>query len=97
VTPEQDARATLQGFRAFLQNPAFIHRLDLAVLTKLATDDRTPVRERRHAAEALGMLYLRAVEVMGELLREREHVVGPWLPPPRRSGAPPRARRVRGT
>jgi hypothetical protein len=92
VTPpfEDDARATIAAFRAFLANPAFVHRLDLAVLTKLAGDEKTPVKERRRAAEALGQLYLRAVEVMGGLLRVREHVVGPW-----RSEGATRARRRR--
>jgi hypothetical protein len=68
----KDARAVLDAYRAFLQHPAFVHRVDLAVLTKLATDDQTPARVRARAAEILGAFFHRAAESYAALLGIRE-------------------------
>ncbi len=95
VTQVEDLDSALAAYRAFLANPAFVHRLDLAVLTKIAGDDKMPPRDRRQAAEALGMLYLRAVEVMGKLTEPGERIVGDWAAPPKRSKAAARKPRRR--
>ena len=75
--PEVDVGSEVRhALKAFLAQPAFIHRMDVAVLTKLAGDERTPARERRRAAEALGTMYLKALE----LLVERGQPQAPRLP-----------------
>lgn len=63
----KEARATLAAYKAFLDSPAFVHRVDIAVLTKIATNESMPVRERRRAAEVLGRLYLDALGKVAEL------------------------------
>jgi hypothetical protein len=91
-----DPGTALRVYEEFLGHQAFVHRVDLAVLTKIAVDERAPARERRRAAEALGQLYLRAVEIVGQLARVKEEVVGPWGAAPERSrhgrSSRPRAR-----
>jgi hypothetical protein len=68
----REGRAVLDAYRAFLQHPAFVHRVDLAVLTKLATDEATPQRVRARAAEVLGNFFHRAAEAYAALLGVRE-------------------------
>lgn len=87
--------SALAAYRAFLANPAFVHRLDLAVLTKIAGDEKMPPRDRRQAAEALGMLYLKAVEVMARLGEPGEQIVGDWAAPKKRARKTSRKTRAR--
>ena len=82
----RDARATLAAYEAFLEHPAFAHRVDLAVLTKIATDEHMPVRERRRAAEALGLLRLRAMALIADLGGVREQILDELGVVPSRSG-----------
>ena len=70
-----DARTTLAAYRSFLANPAFIHRIDLAVLTKIAGDEAMPVRERRRAAEMLGKLFVQVMGKMADLACVREQTM----------------------
>jgi hypothetical protein len=72
---KREARATLQVYAAFLQNPAFQHRVDIAVLTKIATDDTMAPRERRRSAEMIGLLFLKALDRMAEITGVREQVL----------------------
>ena len=69
---EGEARATIEAYRAYLNSPAFQHSIDLAVLVKIAGDDRADIRERRRAAEVLAKLRLQAMEALAELTGTRE-------------------------
>lgn len=71
----QQAQEAINAYKAFLANPAFVHRIDLAVLTKIAGDDTMPVRERRRAAEVLGRLYVQALEKVAELTCAKEQML----------------------
>lgn len=71
----RDARATLDAYAAFLSSPAFQHNMDLAVLTKIAGDDKVPFRERRRAAEVLAKLRLQAMEALADLSAVRAQVL----------------------
>ena len=68
----RDGRAILDAYRAFLQSPAFVHRIDLAVLTKLATDEAATHRVRARAAEILGNLFARGLADYASLVGVRE-------------------------
>ncbi|MCA9317149.1 MAG: hypothetical protein KDB73_16795 [Planctomycetes bacterium] len=48
---EAEAMAAIEAYRSFLSSPAFQHQVDLAVLVKIAGDDKMDPRERRRAAE----------------------------------------------
>ena len=48
---EAEAMAAIEAYRSFLSSPAFQHQIDLAVLVKIAGDDKMDPRERRRAAE----------------------------------------------
>ena len=69
---EAEARATIEAYRAYLNSPAFQHSIDLAVLVKIAGDDKADIRERRRAAEVLAKLRLQAMEALAELTGTRE-------------------------
>lgn len=71
----REVRATLDAYAAFLQSPAFLHNIDVAVLTKIAGDENVPHRERRRAAEALAKLRLQAMEALAELAGVRQQVL----------------------
>lgn len=68
----RETQATLDAYRAFLKDPAFLMRVDTKVLTAIAGDPKMPIRERRRAAEVLGTLYLRALEQIGNAIGVRE-------------------------
>ena len=67
-----DARLVIETAKAILQQSAFTHNLPVAVLSKIALDEKLPVRERRNAAQALANYQLKAVEVLGHLTGARE-------------------------
>ena len=69
---EDEARATIEAYRAYLSSPAFQHSIDLAVLVKIAGDDTVDIRERRRAAEVLAKLRLQAMEALADLTGTRE-------------------------
>ena len=69
---EREARTTIEAYRAYLDSPAFQHSIDLAVLVKIAGDDKADIRERRRAAEVLAKLRLQAMEALAELTGTRE-------------------------
>jgi hypothetical protein len=71
----RDAQATIDAYKAFLDSPAFQHSIDVAVLVKIAGDDKADIRERRRAAEVLAKLRLQAMEGLAELLGAREQVL----------------------
>ena len=68
----RDARAVIDAYRAYLENPAFVHNVDLVVLAKIAADSEMAPRERRRAAEVLGRYRLMALQALGELTAARE-------------------------
>src|SRR5437773_1565675 len=70
-----DALTVLAAYRSILANPAFVHNVDLAILTKIATDDRLSPRERRRAAEALSALRMRSLERFSDLTCAREQAM----------------------
>ena len=69
---EVEAMAAIEAYRAFLASPAFQHQIDLAVLVKIAGDERADARERRRAAEVLAKLRLQAMEGLASLTGARE-------------------------
>lgn len=69
---ESEALAAIESYRTFLASPAFQHQIDLAVLVKIAGDDRADPRERRRAAEVLAKLRLQAMEGLASLTGARE-------------------------
>lgn len=69
---EEQARELIESYRAYLASPAFQHNLDLAVLVKIAGDERAPVRERLRAAEVLAKLRLDAMSAVADLTGARE-------------------------
>ena len=69
---EREAHDVIEGYRAYLQSPAFEHQVDLHVLVKIAGDDAQPIRERRRAAEVLARLRLEAMRAIAELTGTRE-------------------------
>jgi len=71
----QQAEATIESYRAFLESPAFQHSIDLAVLVKIAGDDAIDIRERRRAAEVLAKLRLQAMSALAELTGAREQAL----------------------
>jgi hypothetical protein len=71
----RDAREMLDAYAALLQNPAFQHNIDIAVLTKIAGDDDVPHRVRLRAAEVLAKLRLEAMAALAELSAVRQQVM----------------------
>lgn len=69
---EAEAMAAIESYRTFLASPAFQHQIDLAVLVKIAGDDKADPRERRRAAEVLAKLRLQAMEGLASLTGARE-------------------------
>ena len=69
---EREARATIESYRTYLNSPAFQHSIDLAVLVKIAGDEKQPIRERRRAAEVLAKLRLDAMDALATLTGTRE-------------------------
>ena len=67
-----EARDLLRSYRDFLGSPAFQHQVDLAILVKVAGDERVPMRERLRAAEILAKLRLEAMAAVAELTGVRE-------------------------
>ncbi len=64
---KREARATLDSYAAFLNSPTYQHNVDIAVLTKIAGDDKVPTRERLRAAQVLAKLRLEAMAALAEL------------------------------
>ena len=82
----KEARASLDAYEAFLAHPAFVHRIDLSVLAKLATDENVPARERRRAAEVLVKAHLQANRELADLTCVKEQIldqlgIAPGAPP----------------
>jgi hypothetical protein len=69
---ERQARESIESYRVLLASPAFQHQIDLAVLVKIAGDERIPPRERVRAAEALGRLRMGAMAAVADLTATRE-------------------------
>jgi hypothetical protein len=69
---EAEAMGAIEAYRTFLASPAFQHQIDLAVLVKIAGDDKADPRERRRAAEVLAKLRLQAMEGLASLTGARE-------------------------
>ena len=68
-----DAKAAIEAARALLAAPVFERQIPIALLTKLASDDKVPVRERRRAAEVLANLQVKLIAMVGELTGTKEH------------------------
>ncbi len=68
-----DATAAIEAARALLAAPVFERQIPIALLTKLASDDKVPVRERRRAAEVLANLQVKLIEMVGDLTGAKEH------------------------
>src|SRR5262245_4940604 len=75
VELRKEARALLDAYEALLAHPAFVHRVGVSVLAKIAADEQVPPRERRRAAEVLGRLHLLAMKQFAELAGVREQVL----------------------
>lgn len=71
----KEARAVLDAYEAFLGHPAFVHRVDLSILAKIAADENAPLRERRRAAEVLAHLRLRVLEQVSTLTCVKEQIL----------------------
>lgn len=69
---EAQAMDAIESYRTFLSSPAFQHQIDLAVLVKIAGDEKMDPRERRRAAEVLAKLRLQAMEGLASLTGARE-------------------------
>lgn len=69
---EQEAKDAIESYRRFLSSPAFQHTVDLAVLVKVAGDERAPMRDRLRAAEVLAKLRLEAMAAVASLTGARE-------------------------
>lgn len=67
--------AAVQAATALLEHPALAQNLGIAVLSKMALDDKLPPRERRRAAEVLAGLKLKAVEVLGAMTGAKEQTL----------------------
>lgn len=68
----RQADEVIEAHRAYVASPAFQHSVGLAVLTKIASDDSAPIRERRRAAEVLAKLRLQAMTALAQLAGARE-------------------------
>lgn len=66
------AKRLIEGYEALLASPAFEHKVDLAVLAKLATSEAVPPRERLRAAEVLATTRARLMETLAGLLCVRD-------------------------
>jgi hypothetical protein len=69
---ERQGREAIESYRVLLASPAFQHQIDLAVLVKIAGDEKIPPRERVRAAEALGRLRMEAMAAVADLTGTRE-------------------------
>ncbi len=67
-----DARLVVQTCRSLLGQAAFVHNLPVAVLSKIAADDKLPVRERRHAAHLLALYQVKLLELLAQVTGARE-------------------------
>lgn len=68
----QDAALALEAAKAILAAPVFEKQIPIALLMKLATDEKVPRREQLRAMQTLAHLHLRAVEIVAELSGARE-------------------------
>lgn len=68
----KDADAAIAAARALLDAPVFAKQIPLALLTKFASDEKLPARERLRAIVALANLQVRGVEVLASLSGARE-------------------------
>jgi hypothetical protein len=68
----QKARLVLRVYEEFLSSPVYIHKIDINGLTKIAVDEKLPVRERRRALEVLLGGRLKATAELAHLLGVRE-------------------------
>jgi hypothetical protein len=72
---ERQAAEVIEGYRSYLDSPAFQHQVDLHVLVKIAGDENQPIRERRRAAEVLARLRLEAMDALADLTGTREQAL----------------------
>lgn len=72
----KDAQVVLQAYRECLKHPAFRSRIDLAVLTRIATTEAMPARERRKAATMLATIFNQSVDQLAKASGVREQVLG---------------------
>lgn len=70
LAPEADA--AIDAARALLAHPALAQDLGIAVLARMALDDKVPPKERRRCGEVLLNLKVKAIEVVGALTGSRE-------------------------
>jgi hypothetical protein len=71
----EEADAAIDRYKSYLQSPTFQHSLDVAVLTKIAGDEKADIRERRRAAEVLAKLRLQAMEGLASLVAARDQTL----------------------
>ena len=71
----KEARASLDAYEAFLAHPAFVHKVDLNVLAKLATGDGVSDREKRRAAEIILKARMQAQREIADLTCVKEQVL----------------------
>jgi hypothetical protein len=67
-----EADAAIEAARALLGHPAFAQNLGVAVLSRMALDEKGPAKERRRCAEVLAHLQLRTIEALASLTGARE-------------------------
>lgn len=60
---------------ALLAHPALAQNLGLAVLSRMALDEKLPAKERRRCGEVLAQLKLRAVEIAAHVTGARERAL----------------------
>jgi hypothetical protein len=66
------ADAAIEAARALLDHPAFAQNLGVAVLSRMALDEKVPAKERRRCAEVLAQLQLRTIEALAARTGARE-------------------------
>lgn len=69
---QREGREASDAYRQFLGHAAYQHDIDVAVLSKLATDDKVPERERLRAAAQLLKYRFEAMEKWVEVTAARE-------------------------
>ncbi len=68
----QQANAAVEAASAMLSSTVFERQIPIALLTKLASDESVPVRERRRSAEVLARLQLKLIETLAEISGSKE-------------------------
>ena len=72
LAPHRDAEAAVEAARSMLASAVFERQVPIALLTKLASDESVPVRERRRCAEVLARLQLKLIETVAQITGAKE-------------------------